>query len=211
MPVKAASEYLRRLVQQGFRVAICEQVEDPKLAKGIVKREVIETITPGAAFADDLLDGGAQQLPLRGAAGGAGERAMAGVAAADVSTGELRLVRRRRGRRSSRCSRGSRRASCWSGAARRRRRRRSLRDVDGALLTEREAWEFDPALARDELTRQFGVHSLDGLGIGAGDDVGDRRGGRAAALPARAAAGRAAAPRAPDRRARRAARCRSTR
>ena len=50
IPVKAASEYLRRLVRQGFRVAICEQVEDPKLAKGIVKRAVIETVTLGAAF-----------------------------------------------------------------------------------------------------------------------------------------------------------------
>ncbi|MHB1298270.1 MAG: MutS N-terminal domain-containing protein, partial [Gemmatimonadaceae bacterium] len=44
VPVKAAADYLRRLVQQGFRVAVCEQVEDPKLAKGIVRREVIETI-----------------------------------------------------------------------------------------------------------------------------------------------------------------------
>ena len=57
VPVKAAGEYLRRLVQQGFRVSICEQTEDPKLAKGIVRREVIETITPGAAYADDMLDG----------------------------------------------------------------------------------------------------------------------------------------------------------
>jgi DNA mismatch repair protein MutS len=57
VPVRAAAEYVRRLVSQGFRVAICEQVEDPKLAKGIVRREVVETITPGAVFADDLLDG----------------------------------------------------------------------------------------------------------------------------------------------------------
>ncbi|HEX4681939.1 MAG TPA: hypothetical protein VH277_04475, partial [Gemmatimonadaceae bacterium] len=57
VPVKAAADYVRRLVQRGFRVAICEQVEDPKVAKGVVKREVIETVTPGAAFADDLLDG----------------------------------------------------------------------------------------------------------------------------------------------------------
>ncbi len=57
VPVKAAGEYLRRLVQQGFRVSICEQTEDPKFAKGIVRREVIETVTPGAAFADDMLDG----------------------------------------------------------------------------------------------------------------------------------------------------------
>jgi DNA mismatch repair protein MutS len=55
VPVKAAAEYLKRLVQQGFRVSICEQVEDPRLAKGIVRREVIETITPGVAFFDDIL------------------------------------------------------------------------------------------------------------------------------------------------------------
>src|SRR5690348_15270995 len=54
---KALNEYLRRVVAQGFRVAICEQVEDPELAKGFVRREVGETITPGAVFADDLLDG----------------------------------------------------------------------------------------------------------------------------------------------------------
>ncbi len=56
VPVKAVSEYVRRLIQQGFRVAICDQVEDPKLAKGVVRREVIETVTPGAAFADELLE-----------------------------------------------------------------------------------------------------------------------------------------------------------
>src|SRR4051812_49166323 len=57
IPVKAAGDYVRRLVTQGFRVAICEQIEDPKLAKGIVKRAVVETITPGSALSDDLLDG----------------------------------------------------------------------------------------------------------------------------------------------------------
>src|SRR5688572_6747571 len=56
IPVKAAADYVRRLIQHGHRVAICEQVEDPRFAKGIVKREVIETITPGAAYADDLLE-----------------------------------------------------------------------------------------------------------------------------------------------------------
>ena len=65
VPVKAVTEYLRRLVQKGYRVAICEQVEDPRQAKGIVRREVVETVTPGAAFSDDLLDGRTAQLPLR--------------------------------------------------------------------------------------------------------------------------------------------------
>ena len=93
VPVKAVQDYLRRLVQQGFRVAICEQIEDPKLAKGIVRREVVETVTPGVTFADELLDGTRNNficsLWRRPRAGWPAERI--GVAAADVSTGELRL------------------------------------------------------------------------------------------------------------------------
>src|SRR5688572_29602583 len=88
LPVKAAADYLRRLVQQGFRVAICEQVEGPRAAKGIVRREVIETITPGAAFADDLLDGARNNFLCALAV----RNDQAGLAAADLSTGELRLV-----------------------------------------------------------------------------------------------------------------------
>src|SRR5262245_39871672 len=85
VPVKAASEYVRRLVQQGFRVAICEQVEDPKIAKGVVRREVIETVTPGVAFSDDLLDGSRNNFVCAVVEGrGKGDEGM-GVAAADVS------------------------------------------------------------------------------------------------------------------------------
>lgn len=88
VPVRAANDYVRRLVQQGYRVAICEQVEDPRDAKGIVKRAVIETVTPGAAFADDLLDGA--RNTFLGAIRRAGEQV--GIAVADLSTGEFRLV-----------------------------------------------------------------------------------------------------------------------
>src|SRR5688572_587429 len=95
VPVKAAADYVRRLVQHGFRVAICEQVEDPRVAKGIVKREVIETVTPGAAIADDLLDGSRNNyvvaLTAKKAEIGNGKWEM-GLAAADISTGELRLA-----------------------------------------------------------------------------------------------------------------------
>ena len=47
IPYHAADSYLTKLVNKGYKVAICEQVEDPKLAKGIVKREVIRIVTPG--------------------------------------------------------------------------------------------------------------------------------------------------------------------
>src|SRR5438034_194130 len=69
VPVKAATEYLRRLIGLGHRVAICEQVEDPKLAKGLVRRAVVETVTPGSVLADDWLDVEPGDRPALGAVG----------------------------------------------------------------------------------------------------------------------------------------------
>ncbi|MFN5599746.1 MAG: DNA mismatch repair protein MutS [Gemmatimonas sp.] len=179
IPVKAAAEYLRRLVGQGHRVAICEQVEDPKLAKGIVKREVIETITPGAVFADDLLDGaranyvcavamGRDTIGKQAVRDGA-VREQIGVAAADLSTGEMRLfvvspadapaVLARLAPREMLLVRNSAHPELDP----------ALRVVDHVLVTEREGWEFDAQLAADELTRQFVVASLEGFGLGADD------------------------------------------
>ena len=54
-PFHALDQYLHKLLQAGHRVAICEQVEDPKECKGIVKREVVEVITPGTAISDKFL------------------------------------------------------------------------------------------------------------------------------------------------------------
>ena len=55
-PHHALESYLPKLLKAGHRVAICEQLEDPRLAKGIVKRDVIEVVTPGVAFSDKVLD-----------------------------------------------------------------------------------------------------------------------------------------------------------
>ncbi|HVE79522.1 MAG TPA: DNA mismatch repair protein MutS [Gemmatimonadaceae bacterium] len=174
VPVKAVGEYVRRLVQQGFRVAICEQVEDPRLAKGIVRREVVETVTPGAVFADDLLDTGRNNYLCAVHAAGDAPGAMAGVAAADVSTGELRLfvvpraaldpVLARLSPREVLVAAGSDALATADGDGEGR-----STALDGVLVTEREAWEFDPALGGDDLARQFGVHSLEGFGLGAVD------------------------------------------
>ena len=164
VPAKAVNEYVRRLVQQGFRVAICEQVEDPKLAKGIVKREVIETITPGAAFSDDLLDGARNNFLCAVRVNGA----QLGVAAADLSTGEFRLVhglRRDAGAVLGRLS--PREVLVVAGD---RESQDTLRGLD-VLLTERDAWEFDAGMASDALAQHFRVQSLEGLGIGSADEV----------------------------------------
>ena len=56
VPFHAADTYINRLVAKGYKVAICEQVEDPKLAKGIVKREVIRIVTPGTNIDMQSLD-----------------------------------------------------------------------------------------------------------------------------------------------------------
>ena len=163
IPVKAASEYLRRLVQQGFRVAICEQIEDPKLAKGIVKRAVIETITPGAAFSDDLLD--VTRNNFLCAVQALGDEV--GIAAADLSTGELRLIRCATGDADAVLARLAPREVLIAGES----VAEGLAATTGALLTPREAWEFEPALAEDALTTQFGVQSLEGFGIGRADAI----------------------------------------
>ena len=57
VPHHAVDGYLGRLVQKGYRVAVCDQVEDPKLAKGLVRREVTRVVTPGTVVEDRILPG----------------------------------------------------------------------------------------------------------------------------------------------------------
>jgi len=159
VPVKAATEYLRRLIGLGHRVAICEQVEDPKLAKGLVRRAVVETVTPGTVLADDWLERSRNNFLLAVDA----RSTPAGIAALDLTTGELLLETV---------------APEDLGAALARYEPRELVlpggtpagvPLPGAVRTEREAWEFDPELAREDLARTFRVASLDGLGVEPGD------------------------------------------
>ena len=158
VPVRAVSEYLRRLVQQGFRVAICEQIEDPKVAKGIVRRAVVETITPGAAFSDDLLDGARNNFLC--AIHASADRV--GIAAIDVSTGEFKLVTTHHKDTTAALARlAPREVIVPAGQNAAQDFARSL-DV---LLTEREGWEFEPATAADALAGHFAVRSLEGFGI----------------------------------------------
>ncbi len=84
-PYHALDNYLHKLVNAGHRVAICEQVEDPKLAKGIVKREVIEVVTPGTLTAAQALDQKANQYLASLHFG----KSNVGYAVLDQSTGEF--------------------------------------------------------------------------------------------------------------------------
>lgn len=84
-PHHALDSYLPKLIRAGYRVAICEQLEDPKFAKGIVKRDVIEVVTPGVAFSEKLLDHKSNNYLC----GIYIKDDKAGIAFADVSTGEF--------------------------------------------------------------------------------------------------------------------------
>ena len=167
VPVKAAGEYLRRLIQQGFRVSICEQTEDPKFAKGIVKREVVETITPGAAFSDDLLDGTRNNYLCALNR----DAESVGIAAADLSTGELRLTTTRLRDLESMLSRFTPREVILPRQGNLGHLLRGPLGEEGPMVTEREAWEFDSDLGRDHLVEHFRVSSLDAFGIESKDDA----------------------------------------
>ena len=170
VPVKAAAEYLKQLVSHGHRVAICEQVEDPRKAKGLVRREVVETVTPGAQFEEGWVAGGRNNWivavntgRLDGSTAGRLETVLpSGLAAIDLTTGEFVLE--------------SVPAGGLEEAIGRLRPAELVLPADDELALEsapmrtaRERWEFDPELAREELARRFQLTTLDGLGVGAGD------------------------------------------
>jgi len=167
VPVKAGPEYVRRLVQLGHRVSICEQIEDPKTAKGVVRREVVETITPGAAFSDELLDGSRNNFLCAMVGDVKGDTSRAGIAALDLSTGELRLIVVAGAELEAMLARLSPREivipeDMAAG---------TNTILDSILVSHRPAWEFDAAMARDDLQRQFSVRSLDGFGVESSDDI----------------------------------------
>ncbi|HEX6407340.1 MAG TPA: DNA mismatch repair protein MutS [Gemmatimonadales bacterium] len=172
VPVKAAAEYLRQLVGAGHRVAICEQVEDPKLARGLVRREVVETVTPGALLQDGWVAGSRNNwlVALQRGSGAVGQRGSSesrvGVAYVDLSTGEFVLetvIESDLEEVLSRLLPAEIVVSSTNAAP-------LPRSAAAPLITSREPWEFDPALARDDLARRFNLASLDGLGIGPVDD-----------------------------------------
>src|SRR5690625_1124753 len=160
VPARARDEYIQRLIRMGRRVAICEQVEDPAEAKGLVRREVVETVTPGAVLSDSLLAERRNNfLVSLTDYQGSGTKLWA-LAAADLSTGEVLSTSVDSDSLLSELARlepaelllpESREGIEWL-------------DEVGASLTYRPDWLFDPSLGEDELRRHYRVQNLDGFG-----------------------------------------------
>ncbi|SFF09231.1 DNA mismatch repair protein MutS [Paenibacillus catalpae] len=86
VPYHSAENYIARLVEKGFKVAVCEQVEDPSAAKGVVRREIVRVITPGTVMEAKSLEGKSNNFIV---SVGSISTAAIGMAACDLSTGEL--------------------------------------------------------------------------------------------------------------------------
>ena len=157
-PYHALETYLPKLVRSGLRVAICEQMEDPKTVKGIVKRDVAELVTPGLALSDNVLENRSNNylcgLHL-------GEKVV-GVAFIDISTGEF-LVSEGSIEHVSKLIDGF---SPSEILFQRRYRDKFHGDFgDGFCTFTMEDWVFTEQFGLDILTSQFGTKNLKGFGV----------------------------------------------
>jgi len=158
-PWHQLDNYLPKLVRAGYRVAVCEQLEDPKHARGIVKRDVIEVVTPGVSMSDQLLEAGHNNYLAAVYVGG--DRA--GLAFCDVSTGEYQAA--------SLALRDVAEVLESIGPAEVIHSRAQRSIVEGFDVsssprgTRLEEWIFDETYALSRLTEHFGTQSLKGFGI----------------------------------------------
>lgn len=165
-PHHQLDNYLPKLVRAGYRVAVCEQLEDPKHARGIVRRDVIEVVTPGVAFNDKLLDTKSNNyLASVALVEHRSGEVLAGLSCADVSTGEyftteipaadvvavLETLQP---------------AEIIINKKELPRIESLLRKLSHQpTLTRLEDWIFEDRFARENLLRHFGTASLKGFGV----------------------------------------------
>ena len=151
VPRHSAEGYVARLLQKGYRVAYCDQMEDPRFVKGLVKREITRIVTPGTALGDNVLR--PRENNYLAAVWREGTRA--GVAYADVSTGEFRATEMEAGE--------------VAGFLESLSAREVVVAEDDASLpgvrTVQEAWTFDFDEAERTLKEHFRLLSLDGCGL----------------------------------------------
>ena len=159
-PYHALDNYLPKLLNAGLRVAICEQVEDPKLAKGIVKREVVEIASPGATLSEKLLDSRSNNFLLAVSF----KDDMCGMAVADVSTGSLQIAEFPYGKLLEHLIRYQPKEILISRQDAEKIKILSKNHLS-AIYTERDEWIFSRDYTYNILQSHFKTHSLKGFGI----------------------------------------------
>ena len=158
-PHHALDTYLPKLVRAGMKVAICEQLEDPALAKKLVKRGVIEMVTPGVTYNDSVLE----QKENNFLASVHLDKEISGVAFLDVSTGEFYLTQGNNEYIDKLLQ-----SFNPSEVLLQRNKRRDFIELFGGkqFLTVFDDWVFTEDYANEVLNRHFNTTSLKGFGVG---------------------------------------------
>jgi DNA mismatch repair protein MutS len=164
IPYHAVDSYLPKLIKKGYKVAICEQLEDPKKAKGVVKRGVVRVITPGTVIDPSLISNQSNNYLMSLS----GEGTEFGVSFLDVSTGEFMTTQftdnQNYDRIISEASR-MRPAECVMAPLLIENKKLADRLKDLNIILNRfDADAFDKKNARETLTKHFGVMTLEGMG-----------------------------------------------
>ena len=178
VPYHALDSYLAKLIRANRKIAICDQMEDPASAKGIVRREVTRIVTPGTITEDAVLV--AEQHAFLAAIYRAAQAAPSartdknvcatlpsfGVALLDLSTGTFLIEEHDSAAGLRDCLRRNAVKECLAGeeAMLKHDIAALVRDTDVACVTKTDDWRFEYDTARDILVRHFGVTSLDGFG-----------------------------------------------
>ncbi|MBL7152881.1 MAG: DNA mismatch repair protein MutS [Phycisphaerae bacterium] len=173
VPYHAIDGYLKKMIQAGYRVAVCEQVEDPKTAKGVVKRDVVRIVTPGTLTDDMLLEAKEDNFLC---AVGLGNKGLAALSWVDISTGhffaqqltEEKLLDELLRLSPAECLIADRRGELFE--AETKKLTRDITQLTNAIVTERPSWYFDPYQAKQRLFKHFGTATLEGFGIDDHDD-----------------------------------------
>jgi DNA mismatch repair protein MutS len=157
-PHHALDTYLHKLVKAGYRVAICDQLEDPKTAKGIVKRGVTELVTPGVATNDKLLEHNSNNF----LAALHFEENKIGIAFLDISTGEFFITEGDR-EYADKLLQSLKPAEVVF----QRNRQKYFKEHFGTkfFTYALDEWIFAEAYATESLLKHFGTHSLKGFGV----------------------------------------------
>jgi len=166
VPVHASETYLQRLIKKGFRVAVCEQTEDPKEAKkrgykAVVRREIVRVVTPGTLTEDTLLDARTSNFILSIATTRAGAMAMAW---ADVSVGSFEVCELEAERLEAELSALAPREIVLSENLYRSPEYKQALGASRASLTPIANTKFDARAGERRLKERYGVGALDGFG-----------------------------------------------
>jgi DNA mismatch repair protein MutS len=159
-PHHQLERYLQKLIQGGHRVAICDQVEDPAQAKGLVRREVTRVVTPGTITEDELLDPRQANHLAALYTGSSG----VGLAWVELTTGDFRAVDLPAEKLADELSRLAP-AECLAAENQALRWNTWFSSVLSKPIVARPDWTFDPESARTAVMQQFGVLTLAGFGF----------------------------------------------